>query len=251
MPGGRRLRAKPKTTKKRRAGKTTGKWISTSKSSASVYGTAKGSLSRLVTTKNPFPPKKNFKLTYCETFNLYSGTAGVFGTVQKMNLNSLFDPNNSGGGHQPYGYDQVSPLWAKYRVNAVYVYIEFSNPDTDGTVAGVMVQPSTGVGSLAGISADLIREQSTSWVSSAISQSGEQLRKFKQYINISKLEGLTKAQYSGNPNYSALVSTNPSSMPTLMFGVAQDTSTSGAYLNARCEMTFYCTLYDRTLQAYS
>lgn len=219
----------------------------------SVYRASGGSLSRLLTSKNPFPPKKNFKLSYCETFNIYSGTAGVFGTPQKMNLNSLFDPNNTGGGHQPYGYDQITPLWAKYRVNAVLVYIEFSNPDYDGTVAGVMVQPSTGTGSLVGISPDIIREQSTSWISSPLSTSGEQIRKFKQYINLAKLEGLTKAQYNAKDIYVGLVggSSTPTSMPSLMFATAQDTSTTSAYLSARCEITYYCTFFDRTLQAYS
>jgi len=50
------------------------------------------------------------KMKYCETV-----TTGGTGAYQ-FNLNSIFDPNRTGVGHQPYGHDQLQTLYNRYRV---------------------------------------------------------------------------------------------------------------------------------------
>lgn len=50
------------------------------------------------------------KMKYAEDVSISS--TGLY----QFNLNSIFDPNRTGIGHQPYGHDQLSPLYNRYRV---------------------------------------------------------------------------------------------------------------------------------------
>lgn len=200
---------------------------------------------------NPFPNEYFCKLRYCETFTKTVGTGGVFGTIQKMNLNSLYDPNNTGGGHQPYGYDQISALYRRYLVRRADIMIEFVNPNADGMVAGVMLQSSGGVGTLAGQSVDTIKEQPTSWTK-PVQNTGSQRAVFKSRVFMSRLEGLNRIQWSAQQDdYGALVSANPTLMPSIQFASASDAGSSVDYMFVRVLITFHCQFYDRILQAYS
>jgi len=59
-------------------------------------------------------PHKFMTLRYVENFT--TSIATTVGSQQTMNLNSLFDPNRTGTGHQPYGYDTIATLYNRYRV---------------------------------------------------------------------------------------------------------------------------------------
>lgn len=60
------------------------------------------------------PFAKLATLRYSETVNL-AGTAGILQRYA-FSANSVYDPNNTGGGHQPMGYDQWTTLYNKYVV---------------------------------------------------------------------------------------------------------------------------------------
>lgn len=62
----------------------------------------------------PFGKSRTAKLRYCETisFNPASGVAGTY----TFSANGLYDPNISGTGHQPYGFDQLMALYNHYTV---------------------------------------------------------------------------------------------------------------------------------------
>ena len=55
---------------------------------------------------HPIPQRFITKMKYAEQFATDGNGRYAF------NLNSIFDPNRSGVGHQPYGYDTLSTLWA-------------------------------------------------------------------------------------------------------------------------------------------
>lgn len=60
----------------------------------------------------PFASRYITKMKYSEVFTL--SIANNY--TQIMNLNSLFDPNSTGVGHQPYGFDQLAAIYNRYRV---------------------------------------------------------------------------------------------------------------------------------------
>lgn len=72
----------------------------------------------------PFASRYITKMKYSETFTLNLGNS----YTQIMNLNSLFDPNSTGVGHQPYGFDQLATIYNRYRVISTnYVVNAYNN----------------------------------------------------------------------------------------------------------------------------
>ena len=64
--------------------------------------------------KNPFPDKQVVTLRYCDAKTLDS-TAGASAKAN-FSANSLHDPDRTGTGHQPYGYDQYAAIYNHYKV---------------------------------------------------------------------------------------------------------------------------------------
>jgi len=56
--------------------------------------------------------------------------AGVASTYTFM-LNSVYDPNHTGTGHQPIGFDQMAAIFQKYYVVGARVNLRVWNRDTD------------------------------------------------------------------------------------------------------------------------
>lgn len=87
---------------------------------------AKVHVPRVLTFSNNIVPKTNkIKLYYHGTFDL----SIITGIMHKhsFQVNSLFDPDVTGGGHQPYGRDQWAVLYSRYLVNSCKVTAKFYN----------------------------------------------------------------------------------------------------------------------------
>lgn len=75
--------------------------------------------------KGPIAAKVYAKLKYNESF---TSSGATYGNI--INVNSIFDPNRSGGGHQPYGHDTYSSLYNRYRVVSMRYRIQIAALDT-------------------------------------------------------------------------------------------------------------------------
>lgn len=62
----------------------------------------------------PFPTRMAGKLTYCETITRTESVSPQ--NIQFMSCNSLYDPNATGAGHQPYGHDTYATIYNQYTV---------------------------------------------------------------------------------------------------------------------------------------
>jgi hypothetical protein len=89
-------------------------------------------------SKNPsFVPKATTRTLTLVDFT-QSTASGL--TVYTYRLNSLYDPDETGTGNQPLGFDELMALYGNYRVESVKVTVEAVN---GGTVALVAAAPST------------------------------------------------------------------------------------------------------------
>ncbi len=79
---------------------------------------------------SPLPKKFKVKMKYVdETMTLDPGSGGV--PVTKVySLNGLFDPDITGSGHQPLGYDQFMQMYDHYTVIGARARITATNKDT-------------------------------------------------------------------------------------------------------------------------
>lgn len=198
--------------------------------------------------KDPIMPRKVCKLTYSDVIGLTSGVGGIIGTQKLYNLNSLFDPDQSGVGHQPYYYDQMTAMYQRYKVNGCLVELTFSNPTIDGVDLIMMVQPSSStISTLTGGNTPDYLERPQSVVRE-LNNSGSQKVHIKQYFDIARIEGLSKLQFSSANSdvYCANYNANPGATVTLALAAGCYTQgISGAAVNCFVKLTYYAVLYER------
>lgn len=75
-------------------------------------------------TKAPMPNRFASKLRYVSYANLDPGLAGIAG-VQIVNAMGCYDPDITGVGHQPRGFDQLMTMYDHYTVIGSRITVEF------------------------------------------------------------------------------------------------------------------------------
>ena len=92
--------------------------------------TRKRGLQLLSAPGTPFPTRCKARLRYTSYVNLDLGAAAVL--AQHIRCNSIYDPDATGIGGQPRGFDQYAQLYDQYTVNASSVKAWIVNA-TNGT----------------------------------------------------------------------------------------------------------------------
>jgi len=200
------------------------------------------------TRTSALPDTYYTKLNYSELGALNYGGAGAAATYQ-FRMNSLYDADYTGGGHQPYGFDQLAALYNKYRVYGCKWVVTWSNQsstywfdvctfmrptaDLPTTIQDCLELPYVKRGVLAPVGSSHC----------TIVQKG--------YGSINKLYGIGKQQLRIDDIYSSLVNTNPSSTPYLNITCQNQNAGAAATANFRLDCVFYVSFYDRKLLAGS
>lgn len=91
------------------------------------------------------PVEKFAVLPYNESALISAPTLGV-ATAYVFSANGLYDPNITGTGHQPMGFDQAMLFYEHYTVTHVKVTVNWLNTDIDDSaMVGILVAPDTTV----------------------------------------------------------------------------------------------------------
>lgn len=160
----------------------------------------------------PFAQRYITKMKYSQAFTLSVGN----NWTQIMNLNSVFDPDRSGIGHQPYGYDQLTPIYNRYRViSCSYVISCYSGgvPIRYGCLPCNETPPINNM-------SELVENPRSRW---AVQFPAGSTTMIKGSVYIPSLVGRTKAQYMADDRYQAQVGQNPGEL-ALLFITAQNMS---------------------------
>lgn len=121
----------------KRRGQLNGKSRSTAyQSSTAQYPITRRLFTNQVTSVNPFPLRMNTRLVYGTNITLTTAGSSVNGVKFTMSLNSLYDPEVSSTGHQPYQFDQLTSIYQNYFVRSAYVDMTFTDPTADGLWVG-------------------------------------------------------------------------------------------------------------------
>lgn len=86
---------------------------------------------------SPFPNKNLFRLRYCETVSLNAGVGAI--AYHLFSANGIYDPNISGTGHQPYGYDTIAGIYNHYEVIGSKITVMFQSEGTTPILGGGIV----------------------------------------------------------------------------------------------------------------
>lgn len=184
-----------------------------------------------------------------------SVTQNLMGVAQSYRLNSLYDPELTGGGSQPYGFDTMATIYQRYKVRSVIIDAELvsvSNGDETGFVS-VLVPSNTTLPTLAGASTDSFIDKPFTIITlmnSRDSPSGKY--HYRQVVDVARLDGLTALQFDADvSNYSAAVTADPTNTPRLTCAVANISTTTQFACTLKITLTFDVEFWDRTILAQS
>lgn len=209
--------------------------------------------------RSPFPIYKFTNFRYNQNFVLSTvASTPNFGAEQVFRLNALYDPDETGGGHQPYGFDQwcgdpTTAPYGRYKVYSVDVNVVFSAPQCPAGVsaikcAAIVLHPASTY-ALAGKNAETASEAPFS-ATRILTNSGQQRVQIGARMPMSTVFQVTREQFSDDlDTTTAGYNSIPGSVPTLSIAIADPTgglSLLGASTcNAEVTLTYYTMLYDR------
>lgn len=84
-----------------------------------------------------FPRSLKVKLRYVQTFTLNPVAGGI--AVQAFRANSLYDPDQTGVGHQPSNYDRLTDIYDRYTVLGSKCTVKPVQASTTGYQPGTLV----------------------------------------------------------------------------------------------------------------
>ncbi len=185
-------------------------------------------------------PHKYVVLKYVDNFS--ATIASTAGTQQTMNLNSIFDPDRTGVGHQPLYYDQYAALYNRYRVLKVHWKIVFGN--TTGTF-NTVVLPVNGLisSAVAGSATYATACEQPRAIFKLVAGNGGIPVTYEGNINLNNLNGCTVTEYLGDDRFEAQIGASPTEIMTLAIGIYNPTVAS-ILVNFTVEMHFYVDLHD-------
>lgn len=188
----------------------------------------------------PFAQRYISKMKYSDTFTLTLAGNGNY----IYNLNSIFDPNRTGIGHQPYGHDTLATLYNRYRVINCSYNISFYS---GGSVVRVVAIPVNQLYATVPSISELCEQPRSKW---AIQIPGGNTKMIKGKISIPSLMGRTKAQYMADDRFQAEYGQSPSEA-ALLYIAGADVGDLSATIQCTITLNYLVESFDPKLLGQS
>lgn len=161
----------------------------------------------------PFAQRYISRMKYAEQINQVGTTLGGL-TQFNYNLNSIFDPNRTGGGHQPYGHDTMATLYNRYRViKCSYAISALGTGGTDGDAYSIIAAlPANEQVTLNGGVAEAQENPRCKFITQAPNAA---LKVLRGTVSLPSLVGRTKSQYMADDRYQATYGSSPNELAIL------------------------------------
>lgn len=180
-----------------------------------------------------FPRQMKISLRYSDT-NAKTSSSTLF-IDHVYNLNSIFDPDRTGTGHQPQGHDVWAQLYNRYRVDACTVKVVFTNSSPNGTRLGLL-----GSNDATAITDGNILCESPFGVHKNMTSTGPAVSLIKRF-DLAALTGISRPVYNAEERYSAIMGANPGEVIVAHVGGQAEASFTFYY---SIDMEFEVTLFD-------
>lgn len=205
--------------------------------------------SSIVTTISPrtmlrtvLPDEFRATLKYCSHKAYACSSTGLVGSTNTYACNGLFDPDLTGVGHQPYGYDQLTPFYGIYTVTRIRAVVTVTASDDSSNYLAWSWRAYNSPTILAGASLEFCSEfDEFNFAILGASSSGVPYQQFNlPAIDLPKLEGLTTSAYLGNPNYRAPTTSNPAATPFFTIGLGNTNGGNAKTAQITVELFYDC-----------
>lgn len=149
------------------------------------------------------PDRMLLKLPYYEALKFSGNSAAVY----DFNLNSIWDPNRTGGGHQPLGTDQWGALYRRYRVYGCTVRFSATNlGDVPARIGMIADNLASGTSYLSNESKFEQPHMKSFILGNA---QGFNTRTIKMFYSCAKVQGSPKSRYNSDNQFQAQWNTSP------------------------------------------
>jgi hypothetical protein len=192
-------------------------------------------------------------MRYASSITSATGAVGISALVRLLNMGSLFDPDATGFGHYPYGYNQLKTLYAKYLVLGCRFKIICHSIGGTAEV-GVHASVSNGDGfvTIVGLTFDACVEKDA--VSTVlVSPSGiTRTAVLSGYCDNAKVLGVTKEILRSDVAlYSALTTANPTLSPLLEIVCSSPVLNSGEAVTCSILLEYDVEMFEPRVLAQS
>lgn len=194
--------------------------------------------------------QRPFALTYVQEATVDGAAAGAATTVV-FRLNGMYDPDYTGVGHQPLGFDQMMGLYYKYIVTGCRYEVIISSTNVTATntcVVGVSIQNAV----TTSIAWTEYAEQPGTKFQLLEGRGGNVTRvKFIGYVDIAKNHGRTRGNILGEDDFQGTASTNPAQTVNLLIWAAGWGGQNPDACAATVKLTYYGVFRDPRLVGQS
>lgn len=194
----------------------------------------RGGITTVNRTKEPVAKRLITTLKYFEVVpNILVNS--ITGIDYQFRLNSLFDPNYTGVGHQPYGFDSLTGLYNRYRVYKVTGYVKLDTNTAIGSHWTLLANnDATGITNF-----ELASEMPHSMTKFVAPETSATI-KFRFYP--AKITGVTSAVYKADDRFQAVYTTNPTE--AIHMHLCGKSTGAETPVNATFCLKFHCELFD-------
>ncbi|AYP28762.1 MAG: putative capsid protein [Cressdnaviricota sp.] len=178
-------------------------------------------------------------LTYSEStyFTSATGVPNVF----VWNLNSVYDPNRTGTGHQPKGFDQYAALYSKYRVTKVKYTVYLSNQTSYDSA--VCVAPTNFLLS-SSMPPDVMNEFPGAQFEYCPRVTVGLPKELKGSVDLAKLTGRDSKSYLADDIYASDVATSPSELMMLNIAIQDVTGAQSVTVYYNIKLQYQVLFFD-------
>lgn len=244
----RTLSTRKRLSKKARSGVNSQRyktWLGAKQSSAYAGVPSVQASKQYLSKMNPFPSGRVVTFKYCETVIVSSlTTTPNCGNEYAFSLNSLFDPNITGTGHQPYLYDQIANVYRKYRVFSCDVLLTFYFPNSTTQSVLVQVVNSQDSSTLTAANTDEASERTGAfWC--PIDPEGNNTITYQDSIKIWELEGMSYDEWIADTGFAANYNASPAANSKIKFAVADAAApVTASSISCRVELIYKARMYE-------
>lgn len=184
---------------------------------------------------SPMPTKFKTKLLYGDTFSLNPGSGVVNSYI--FNATGMYDPNTTGVGHQPRGFDELMAMYDHYTVIGAKITLKFDNSANAFPVKG-MVRLKDGTS----FSSQVIDWQEDGYQRNVLisGNQGPAYASLTHTINPAKFLGRSKAM--ADPELKGSSVSNPAENAYFHVGLNAFGSTDAAAVNVEAKIEYICVL---------
>lgn len=186
-------------------------------------------------TSRVFKQSLKVCLPYHALENYGLGALGVFD--YRFNLNSIFDPDNTGGGHQPLGHDQWNAFYGRYRVDKVKVTATLAIAGNNGAILCLVANNSAVA--ISNINTAIEQPSATY---KTLSPGGDALVITRTY-DLSKIASPSNMMYKDDDRYQSTFGASPSEAVILHVIIA-DNNLQDVTVRMNVQMLMYTTMFD-------